>query len=212
MASPLRVVTCATLLLASVVACAFSSVGGPDARRASTEPAVTQEIRHDAPSTAIAPVASSHPGLLRVRRAPASAEEHVARSAPTPRLLEPPGLPQMILNIVLNYPDRHLRVTQHIRLVNATDDPWDEIVFSVPPARTPGVFMLDAIAGATLDGTMLTLTMPTSVLPGDPVSITLAYEINIPDIAPTDGHPEGNLGAGERVIQMGDWHPGLSAA
>ncbi len=209
MASPLRVVACATLLLASVVACAVSSVRGPNTHRASTELPATQEIRYDAPSTAITPVVSSHPGLLRVRRVPASVEARVPRPVPAPPLLELPGLPQVILNIVLNYPDRHLRVTQHIRLVNATDDPWDEIVFSVPPARTPGVFMLDPIAGATMEGTMLTLTMTTPVLPGEPVSITLAYEINIPDVSPTDGHPEGNLGAGERVIQMGDWHPTL---
>ena len=56
---------------------------------------------------------------------------------------------------------------------------------------------------------MLHVRMPGAVQPGEPVGINLTYVIQIPHVAPTAWLPEGNLGAGEFVIQAGDWHPTL---
>ncbi len=123
------------------------------------------------------------------------------------------------MDIALNFLDRRMQVTQYVLLSNLSLDIWEEVVFSVPPAFTPGVFTLQAVEVTTLrqrrlvttelENTMLHVRMPGAVQPGEPVGINLTYVIQIPQVVPTAWLPEGNLGAGEFVIQAGDWHPTL---
>jgi hypothetical protein len=146
---------------------------------------------------------------------------------PTPRrrLLDPLPLdtgrvvPRVTMDIVLNYLDRRLQVTQDILFANDTAVTWDEVVLSVPPAHQTGVFVLDQVEVTTvwrrevvayvMDGIMLHVPVPEPVQPGEPVAISLIYAMKIPEVDPAKWLPEGNLGAGERVIQAGDWHPTL---
>ena len=146
-------------------------------------------------------------------------------SAPRQRLLDSlwpgtgPVVPRVTLDIVLNYLDQRLQVTQDIVFANDTAAAWDEVVLAVPPAHQAGVFVLDGVdvttvwhrevVAYTMDGIMLHVPMPESVQPGEPVVISLIYAMKIPEVDPTTWLPEGNLGAGERVIQAGDWHPTL---
>jgi len=110
-------------------------------------------------------------------------------------------------------------LSQDMVLANDTAEMWDEVVFAVLPAHQTGVFVLDQVEVTTvwrhevmeytIDGIMLHIPVPEPVRPGEPVAVSLSYVMKIPQVDPTRWLPEGNLGAGERVIQAGDWHPTL---
>lgn len=133
--------------------------------------------------------------------------------------------PQITMDIALNLRGRRLDVTQVVMTANGTSDPWQEVVFAVMPAHQPGVLALELvevttytagttagqrhIVAGTLDDMMLHVPMPKPVQPGDAVMITLVYHLRAPQIDQATWLPEGNLGAGERVLQAGDWHPTL---
>jgi hypothetical protein len=123
------------------------------------------------------------------------------------------------MDIALNYPDRRIDVTQRVALVNTTADRWDEVVFSVPPAHRPGVFVIHEAHVATaeghlravfdVEGAMLHVSLPVPVLPDGALQLDLHYTVHVPEVELTTWLPEGNTGAGEYVLQAGDWHPTL---
>jgi hypothetical protein len=119
----------------------------------------------------------------------------------------------------LNDQDRRMQVSHDILLENRTMDGWTEVVFSVPPAHTPGVFTLQTaevttlrqrrVVTTSLRNTMLHVGVPDLIQPGEPANIHFTYAMQIPSVTPATWLPEGNLGAGEYVVQVGDWHPTL---
>ncbi len=139
---------------------------------------------------------------------------------PTP-LVAPPtnGIPQVEMLIVLNYADKRMTVTQQVTLVNDSPDAWDELVLAVPPAYRPGVFALrtatlttpweSSLTTTVLSNTMLHVEAPVPIAPGEAVAVALVYGVSIPPVDADTWLPLGNLGAGERLIQAGDWHPTL---
>jgi len=142
--------------------------------------------------------------------------------SPTPApLVAPPanGIPQVELTITLNYTDKRMMVTQQFTLVNDSPNAWDELVFAVPPAYQPGVFTLRTAtitttwqsfpATTVLSNTMLHVEAPVRIAPGEAVAVALEYTLAIPPVDADTWLPWGNLGAGERLIQAGDWHPTL---
>jgi len=147
-----------------------------------------------------------------------AATQSEAWPQPAP-LLAGHRVPRVTMDIVLNHLDRRLRVTHHVDLVNHNVASWHEVVFAVLPAHTPGVFELDRAEVTTpqgqqavwtkLDGIMLHVPLPDPVGPGEPLAVTLSYELCIPRVDPDVWLPVGNLGAGDHVIQGGDWHPTL---
>jgi hypothetical protein len=56
---------------------------------------------------------------------------------------------------------------------------------------------------------MLHIGLPAAAA-GEVVGVTLNFVIAIPPVTLNDWLPRGNLGAGERLIQAGDWHPTLA--
>jgi len=141
--------------------------------------------------------------------------------APTPLVVPPTnGIPQIELHIALNYADKRMAVTQHVTLINDSPDAWNELAFAVPPAYRPGVFTLHAatimttwesyVATAELSHTtMLHVAAPVAIAPGEAVAVALDYTLAIPPVDIDTWLPLGNLGASERLIQAGDWHPTL---
>lgn len=127
-------------------------------------------------------------------------------------------LPLYTLDIALDYAGNRLEVIQRVLWVNDSPDAWSEVVFSVPPAYY-GLLTLTQSevtttwetrpAPYTLEGTMLHIPLPVPVAPNEPVLIHLAYALAIPPVAPYAWPPTGNLGAGDRLIQVGDWYPAL---
>ncbi len=141
--------------------------------------------------------------------------------SPTPLVALPPdALPEYTLDVALNYADRRMRVRQRVVVRNPGPDRWNEVVFAVPPAHYPDVFTLSAAEVATawtrrpatftLEHTMLHIGLPAPLLPDEVVGVTLNFVIAIPPVTLNDWLPRGNLGAGERLIQAGDWHPTLA--
>jgi hypothetical protein len=134
-------------------------------------------------------------------------------------LIAPPegGIPKHTMDIVLNTRDRRMQVAHHILLHNSSQAPWTEIVLSVPSAFKAEVFNLNEVEvtqqGArrrvipTWERTMLRVPLPAPLISGDPAAIRMTYTLVIPPLAPSTGFPEGNLGASDEVIQVGDWHP-----
>ena len=130
------------------------------------------------------------------------------------------AIPHYTLDIALNYADKRMAVEQRVLLANPGPDTWDEIVFAVPPAYQDGVFTLtrakvttaydERTARTRWDGTMLRVVLPVPIAQDEAVAIDLAYTINIPPVDLETWLPLGNLGAGERLIQAGDWHPTLA--
>ena len=112
-----------------------------------------------------------------------------------------------------------MMVTQQITLVNDSPDTWEELVFAVPPAYQPDVFTLRTAtitttgeshpATTVLSNTMLHVAAPVPIAPREAVAVALTYGIAIPPVDADAWLPLGNLGAGERLIQAGDWHPTL---
>ncbi len=129
------------------------------------------------------------------------------------------GIPEHTMDIVLNARDRRMHVSHHILLHNPSQAPWTEVVLSVTSAFKAGVFRLDEVevtqrgnrqrVTPVWERTMLHVPLPTPLASGDPAAIRMTYPLAIPPLAPSTGFPEGNLGAGDRIIQVGDWHPAL---
>ena len=156
------------------------------------------------------------------RRAPTRSPSPTPTFFPSPTpLVAPPenGIPQVTLDIALNYADKRMTVMQQFTLINASPDAWEELVFAVPPAYQPGVFTLRAatIAAAwesypattVLSNTMLHVEAPVRIAPGEAIAVTLEYILTIPPVDVNTWLPLGNLGADARLIQAGDWHPTL---
>ncbi len=150
---------------------------------------------------------------------PTSTPTPTPTPTPLPLVTPPPeGLPHHLMRIALRYDEAVVEVGQEVGLVNATPDRWGEVVFAVPPAYY-GAFTLyrcevttvrqKAVTTATLDGAMLRVPLPSPVLPGEPVAVYLSYAVQLPPVAPTAWPPAGNFGAGEALLQVGDWHPTL---
>lgn len=178
------------------------------------------------PNTAPPPGTSlSTRNAISASPAPTPLPPYTPTSTPTPTptpLVTPPadGIPQVTLHIALNYADKRMAVTQRVLLANPGPDTWSEVVFAVPPAHQPGVFLMEKAevttawdtrrVKTTLEGTMLRVACPVPVEPGAAVAVDLEYTLFIPPVDADTWLPSGNLGAGERVLQAGDWHPTLA--
>ncbi|HNT74208.1 MAG TPA: M1 family metallopeptidase [Anaerolineae bacterium] len=170
------------------------------------------------PTAVIPSTSTARPTALRPVKTTATP---TPSPSPTPLVALPPNaLPEYTLDIALNYADRRMRVHQQVVARNPGPDHWDEVVFAVPPAHYPDVFTLSSVealttwtrrpATFTLEHTMLHVGLPAPLLPGEVVGINLSFVIAIPPVTLNDWLPRGNLGAGDRLIQAGDWHPTLA--
>ena len=139
---------------------------------------------------------------------------------PTPLVTAPAGgLPEHRIDVALDYDGRRLDVAQRSRLLNATAERWQEILFFVPSAHLPGFTISGArvttrwethTVSPTLEGLFYRVPLPVPLEPADPIEVAFDYTVQIPPVAPTDWPPVGNSGAGERLLQIGDWHAVLA--
>ncbi len=171
--------------------------------------------REEAALTPPAPLAQTNtPPLATLTPAPTPVP------SPTPLVTAPlDGVPQHRLDVLLDYDGGRLEVSQRVRLHNPTAETWQELVLFVPPAHLPDFTISGAevttrqathTVSPTLEGVMYRVTLPLPLAPGDPAALEFSYAIAIPPVAPTDWPPVGNLGAGARLLQAGDWHAVLA--
>ncbi len=153
-------------------------------------------------------------------------EEDASVSPVTPPPNESPlyevahgDLPHYEIDVLLDVETHRAQIQQKTTVRNTSDVLWDELVFHVSPAYWPGIFELNDASvqmedvtsevTPTLDNTMLHITMPRSIEPGQDVSVALDFALNLPKLNPTGWGPTGNAGWGQGVTQMGDWYPAL---
>lgn len=199
-----------TVILGLIIITRIPASGAGPARPGLRTRALTHASSLALPSSTVTPAPS-----------PTRDETSDTNVGATDILIAPPegGIPEHTLDIVLNARDRRMQVSHHILLHNSSQAPWTEIVLSVMPASRPGVFILDEVevtqpesrqrVAPDWEQTMLHVPLPTPLASGEPAALRLTYTVAVPPLEPTTGFPEGNLGAGERVIQVGDWHPTL---
>lgn len=139
-----------------------------------------------------------------------------------PSDLPPTPLPaadgiRYFLDLKLDYAQKTARVIQHISYPNRTNQPLEDLLLIVEPSRRDGVFRLlqavwdpelrmnftgDPIQGWTLGDGLLRVPLTAPLSPGEEISFSLEYQLNLP--------PEpGVLGYSARQVNFGDWYPFL---
>jgi hypothetical protein len=124
--------------------------------------------------------------------------------------------PRYAFAIDLDYPAHRLTAMQQIAVPNTFGDSVNEIVFNVPAAHTPGAFTLHSIQldnqllEHTLDQTILTVTLPTTLRPGEIVTLTLRFTVRVPELNEPQSFADANLAYASDVMSIGYWYPLLA--
>jgi hypothetical protein len=107
-------------------------------------------------------------------------------------------------------------VTETISVTNLTSEPWDDLMFYVAQRGESGVFDLGGIwiGGDHIEpewhDTFLRLALVDPLPPDGTLNVTIDFVLHPPPIDATTYRPEGNVGWGRYVVQVGDWYPVLS--
>lgn len=128
----------------------------------------------------------------------------------------------VVTDVELFYYDRWMRIRQALTIQNTSGDVWEELVFNTGIQIVPGAFFLDETAVAiddtvtkvspefdAIEETMLHLTLPRPVEPGETIAVEMRFRVLIPPVAPTSWPPEGTTGWTFDLIQAGDFYPAL---
>lgn len=165
------------------------------------------------PFVVVSATAESQP---TARAAAKSATLHAPTRAPTATALTPSATDvrrtQYRFKIDFDQAQRHAIVTQTVQYVNATGEALDELTFVIEPNRLVGVFHVadlrwgsgQPIEDYTLDGARLRVPLTNRLAMWSSVTLSLRYEINVPEQA-------GPFGATPRQINFGDWYPFIPA-
>ncbi|MGC8960672.1 MAG: CapA family protein, partial [Chloroflexia bacterium] len=114
-----------------------------------------------------------------------------------------------------------VRVKQEIGFPNTSGDALGELALFVFPNAYTGTFFLREVQitqnGVTsspsyaLAGPLFRLFLPQRLLPGEAVTVTLAYSLSLPTVDEHTWPPQAVLGkSGDgRVLQLGHWYPQL---
>jgi hypothetical protein len=153
---------------------------------------------------------------------PGTVTDEIPAATPTPDeptpTATPPGAParpelpftRYTLSATLDYDRHHLLVEQGITYVNHAGAELPELLLLVEPNRYPGGFTLsnigwgdgEAVTGQSLSSAELRIPMERPLGPGESVSLSLSYELFLPN----QNHPYGYT---ERQTNLGDWYPYL---
>jgi len=145
---------------------------------------------------------------------------------PTPTPTEvPPArtIPRYVLQVSLDYEGRSLEVSERLDFVNLTDDTLEELVFNVFPNHKEDVFLLKSVTLGegggeeeevpeleyALSGTGLRVHLPTSLEPGDELTLVLEFSLDLPRMSPYGQWGDGTLGYSDRALAVGNWYPAL---
>jgi hypothetical protein len=156
------------------------------------------------PATQAAPTNDDVPGTF------ASSPNLPATSTPLPAHTPAPSLvrTRYILSTRLDYARHHLSASQTTAYVSSSPLPLSELVFVVEPNRQPGVFTLTGLTWAdgqpvtsyTLEGALLQVPLPTALSPGEAITLSLSFELNLPAQSAPFGYTA-------RQTNLGDWYP-----
>lgn len=127
--------------------------------------------------------------------------------------------PHYEMLVDLDYFYHTVYVTQTVTIPNTSRDNWATLVFHAAPAYWPGFLDLEKIDLITVGvsipitpsiaSTMIYLSLPAPLRPGETASVQLNYSLTLPRLDPLGWGPVGNAGWGADLVQMGDWYPSL---
>lgn len=113
----------------------------------------------------------------------------------------------------LNYGQRAMLVRQVARYINRSNDPLEQLVFSVEPSQWPNAFRLNEVTisaqpvGYELTGRKLVVDLPQVLEPGCAQEVTLAFQLTVPQIGAGLTAYRGFLGHSQRQVNLGNWLP-----
>jgi hypothetical protein len=127
--------------------------------------------------------------------------------------------PQYLLEALLDY-DRHsLAVQETITYTNRTETPLVDLLLVIEPLNYLNMFKLNTITwgdGAPVesiqwDGHLARIPLSQPLAAGQPIQLTLDYQINLPDSTafPPDTRPVP-FGFSQRQANLVDWYPYLA--
>ncbi len=185
----------------------------------------TNIIRHIAPVALIALILAScdaipirRPATTTDEAAQSTATLHISStttttvtspiSAATNRPPSDASRTHYTLSAHFDYAAHHLSVAQVITYINSSSQDLPELIFVVEPNRQAGVFKLTGLnwadgiplAGYALEGALLQVSLPAALAPGQAITLSLSYELNLPAQA-------APLGYTSRQTNLGDWYP-----
>lgn len=129
----------------------------------------------------------------------------------------PAALTQYRLSVLLTYGNHHLSVEEQIVYTNQTPDSLTEFILIVEPTRYPSVFHLKSmhwedgtpIKDYTLDIGWLRLPLLEALSPGEELSLSISYDLDLPSPdASYYGRPVP-FGYTSRQTNLVDWYPFL---
>jgi hypothetical protein len=115
----------------------------------------------------------------------------------------------------LDYSGHYLEVSEEIDYTNNAPDPLDELVLMIEANRYAGVFRLETleIGGETiaevpaLDRNQLRLPLAEPLAPGQGISLSIEYSLQIPSPTPSPDMRPIPFGYTERQTNLVDWYP-----
>jgi hypothetical protein len=119
------------------------------------------------------------------------------------------------LEATLDYGGHSLAVEERITYTNPTAGQLAKIALVVEAQRYPGVFRLHAIRGPDgerlftflWEGTVLILTLPQALAPGETTQFSLAYALQLLDVNKQPQVHPYPLGYSSLQANFGDWYP-----
>ncbi len=201
------------LSLFSYVVNSFTSLTSGTETAILAEPPLVAQT-HSIPDNT-APVNTATSPLVRTQPIPTATEiptPSVTMSPTvTPIILPVEVLPQRtqyVLSAKLDYDSHYLLVSQVITYVNESQRVLSDLLLVIEPNRQENVFQLNSLSWDnnhpieeyTLNDSQLNIPLLVPLLPGKSVSLSLSFELNLPN-------QHGSFGYSPRQINLGDWYP-----
>ncbi len=159
-------------------------------------------------------------GLYVVSRQNPQDQAPAPTATPT-QVLGARTIPRYVLEVSLDYAEHSLEASERLDFVNLTDDTLGELVFNVFPNHSEDIFLLKEVTleqqgeeeptelEYLLSGTTLRVQLATPLEPGDEVSLSMAFSIDLPRMNPYLLWSNGSLGYSDRMLAAGNWYPAL---
>ncbi len=119
------------------------------------------------------------------------------------------------LTAELDYDNHKLSTAERIHFVNNTPEPIPDLLLMVEPDYYPNVFKLNSITwdsgepiqGYKLENAQLKIPLSEPLKPGEEISFSLSYELNIPSPEISPNLRPVPFGYTQRQTNLVDWYP-----
>ena len=129
----------------------------------------------------------------------------------------PQAIPRYTFDVDLDYAYHRLHAFERIALPNPSSTTLSELVLNVPSAHSAGTFYLQDIqvgnepAQFDFVGTLLTVTLPSPLLPAEVVTLRLDFTLYVKPLGQdVESFGAANLGYTGNAMTAGYWYPMLA--